>query len=138
MLDVSRTLEADQHAGHIRRADGKGRLAAQAPHAELVTLEESLAPYRRGRLDHGSYRAERTLREVKAGQRLFDLECSRLPGLWVNMAPVVQAKGDVAVLLYLEHHDVATERVHRPGRQEDAVAGLRREAIRRGPPPSRS
>ena len=127
MLEASRTLEAHEHPRHIRRADGEGRLAAQAPQAELVTGEESLAPYRRGRLHHGNYRAERTLRKVKAGQRLFDVECSRLAGLRVNMAPVVQAKRDVAVLLYLEHHDVATERVHRPGRQEDALAGLRSE-----------
>ena len=43
------------------------------------------------------------------------------------MPPVVQAKRHVAVLLNLEHHDVATERVNRSSRQENAVAGLRSE-----------
>src|ERR1019366_530206 len=47
--------------------------------------------------------------------------------LAVNMAPVIKAKRHVAVLLNLEHNDVAAQRVNRPSRQENAVAGLRSE-----------
>ena len=49
------------------------------------------------------------------------------------MVPVVQAKRHVAVLLNLEHHDVAAQGMNCPGRGENGIAGLRyetRESIR--------
>src|ERR1017187_9943843 len=93
----------------------------------MVTLKESLAFHRGRRLHYGRHPTDRTLGKINAGKRLVDLECPWLSGRRVNMAPVVQAKRHVAVLLNLEHHDVATERVNRPSRQENAVAGLRSE-----------
>ena len=53
----------------------------------------------------------------------------------VDVIPVVEAEGHVAVFLHLEH-DEAAQRMHCPRRQEDAVADLRLKAgqiIRRGP-----
>src|SRR5664279_1389777 len=41
------------------------------------------------------------------------------------MVPVIQAKRNVAVLLNLEHHDVAAQRVNRACPQENGIAGLR-------------
>jgi hypothetical protein len=52
----------------------------------------------------------------------------RLKVLSFHMIPVIEAKRHVAVLLNLEHHDVTAQRVNCPSREEDGVAGLRREA----------
>src|SRR5208337_855579 len=92
------------------------------------TKKEPLSQNRLRLFQHRHHRTYRTLCKINAGKRLIDLECARLACLGVNMVPVVQAKRHVAVLLNLEHHDVAAQSVNCPSRQEDAVAGLRSEA----------
>jgi hypothetical protein len=72
-------------------------------------------------------RCGRTLGKINASNRLIDLECAQLSGLRVNMAPVAKAKRHVAILLNLEYHDVAAQRVNRASRQENGIAGLRSE-----------
>jgi hypothetical protein len=41
------------------------------------------------------------------------------------MVPVIQAKRNVAILLNLEHHKVAAQRVNRARTEKNGVAGLR-------------
>ena len=92
-------------------------------------MKESLAFHWRCRLYRGrNQTGHTTSRKVNAGKRLIDFERPRLACLGINMVPVVQAKRYVAVLLNLEHHDVAAQSVNRPSRQKNAVAGLRSEA----------
>src|SRR5208283_5918114 len=43
----------------------------------------------------------------------------------INMVPVVQTKRHVAILLNLEHHKVAAQRVNRACAEENGVTGLR-------------
>ena len=128
VIEPARALDTYQHGGHTRRADGKRQVSVQARQPEVLTVKEPLAFHGRGRLNRGRHETARTFSKVNAGQRLLDLERAGLARLGVNMAPVVQAKRHVAVLLNLEHHDAATQRVDRPSRQEDGVAGFRREA----------
>jgi len=60
----------------------------------------------------GRQQTASTLPKVDAGKRLVHLERAwALACLGVDMIPVVQAKRHVAVLLDLEHHDVAAQRV---------------------------
>src|ERR1035438_2917163 len=66
----------------------------------------------------------------------FCLVGPRLVRPGVNMAPVVQAERDVAVLLNLKHYDAASQGVDGSSRQENAVTSLRsevREVIGYGP-----
>jgi hypothetical protein len=43
VLDQARARDADQHVRLIRGAEGKWRLAAQAPQPEVLAIEEPLA-----------------------------------------------------------------------------------------------
>ena len=66
--------------------------------------------------------------EVGRLEGLGDVE---LPGLAVgaDAAPVVDAEGGVGHLLDLGQHHPRADRVDGPGRDQDAVAGLRREPV---------
>ena len=94
----------------------------------MLTFEEPLSCRRRGRLHDRHYRTRRTLGKIDTGDCLIDLEGSKLACPGVDVIPVVQAERHVAVLLDLEHHDVAAQSVNRPGGQEDCVPGLGSEA----------
>ena len=108
-------------------ADGEWRLSRVPPHRKMFTMKESLAPCRRVLLHHRRHRTDRDLFEIDAGNRLLDLQRSRLACLGVDAIPVVQAKRDVAILLHLEHHHVA-QRVNGSGSDEDGIAESRGEA----------
>jgi hypothetical protein len=90
-------------------------------------MKESLTPCRRVLQHHRRHWTDRAFVEVDAGNRLLDLERSRLARLGVDPIPVVQAKCDVAIFLHFEHHHVV-ERVNGPGSDENGIARLRREA----------
>ena len=126
MLDLTSAGGTYQHARHALAANDKGGLSAQAPQPERLAMKEPLPLDRRLRLHHGRHETCRTVYKVNTGKRLVDLECSRLSCLCVNMAPVIKAKCNVAVLLNLKHYDVAAQRVNRSRRDKDAVARLRR------------
>jgi hypothetical protein len=74
VLYLPGALDADEHTRHIGGADRKRRLTSQAPHPEMLTLKEALAPYGRGRLHHGRYRADCGCPKIDAGKGLLDLE----------------------------------------------------------------
>ena len=65
--------------------------------------------------------------EVDAGQRLFHLQRPVSARLGIRASPIIEAEGDVTVLLHFKHHQIA-QRVDGPGWNEDAVAWLRPEA----------
>ncbi len=88
-------------------------------------MKESLAFHRGGRLHHGRHPTDRTFRKINASHRLVDLECPRLSRLRINMVPVIQTKRHVAILLNLEHHKIAAQRVNRACAEENGVVGLR-------------
>ena len=125
MLNISRSLDAYEYARQIGRADVKRQLSAQSPQPEMFTPKESLALHRGRCLHHGLYQTDRTFRKINAGHRLIDLECPWLSCLRINMVPVIQSKRHVAILLNLEHHKVAAQRVNRACAEENGVTGLR-------------
>src|ERR1039458_8519107 len=125
VLDLPRSFDAHQYARDAHGADGKRRLSAQAPQSEMFTVEQSFAFHWGRRLHQGRHPTDRAFRKINARKRLIDLECTRLSSLRVNIAPVIQAKRHVAILLNFEHDKVSAKRMHRPSRQENSFAGLR-------------
>jgi len=107
VLDVTSAGGTYQYARHAFGANGKWGLSAQAPQPERLTMKEPLAPDRRLRLHQGRHQTCRTIYKVNTGKRLVDLKCLRPSCLCVNMAPVIKAERNVAVLLNLKHYDVA-------------------------------
>ena len=93
--------------------------------ARIDRNQRAFAHHGRSCHDKRSHQAGSVFWKVNAGKRLIDLEWPRLSCLRVYMTPVVKAKRHVAVLLNLKHYDVAAQRVNRPSRDEDAIAGLR-------------
>jgi hypothetical protein len=124
VFDLPHSLDAHQYTRQVGGADGKRRLSAQSPQPEVFTIKQSLAFHRGLRLHHGRHQTNRTFRKINAGHRLIDLECPWLSGLRVNVVPVIQAKRHVAVLLNLEHHNVAAQRVNRTSRRKTASPGF--------------
>ena len=109
MVDRAGALEADQHPRHADCSNGKRRVAVQPPNVELVAGDEALAvPWSR-RLEPWCNRAARTLAWVDAGERLVNLQWPEFAGPGVNVIPVKESKRHIAVLLDLEHDDIATE-----------------------------
>ena len=126
MLDLTSAGGTYQHARYALGANGKWGLSAQAPQPERLTMKEPLPLDRGLRLHQGRHQTCRTIYKVNTGKRLIDLKWSRLSCVCVNMAPVIKAKRNVAVLLNLKHYDVAAQRVNRSRRDKNAIAGLRR------------
>jgi len=126
VLELTGAGSTYQHARYALGAHGKWDFSAQAPQPERVTMKEPLAPDRRFCLHHRRHQTCLTIDEINTGKRLLDLEWAWLFGIGVNMAPVIEAKRNVAVLLNLKHNDVAAQRVNRSGRDENAIAGLGR------------
>ena len=124
MFDLARAIDAYQHARHPRGADRKRRLSTQAPQPELFAMKESFALDGRLRLQQRRHQTALAGAKINASKRLIDLKRPRFACLSVNMAPVVEAKSYVAVLLNLENYDVATQRMNRPRRCENGVARL--------------
>jgi hypothetical protein len=127
VLDLSRALGAYQYARYIRGSNRKRRFSVQAPQPECVAVKESLALSRLSRFYRRPHQTGCAIYKINASKRLIDFEFSRPTRLRIDMTPVVEAKCRVAVLLNLEHHNVSTQRVDRPGWNEDPIAGFRRD-----------
>ena len=127
MLHLRFALDTNQHARDTRRAYGKRRPSAQTPQPEGFAVEESLALHGRRGFHRGRHQTA-CRGEIDAGKRLIDLKRPRLACLGVHMAPVVQAKRHVAVLLNFENHHAAAQSVYRSSRYEHAVTGFGSEA----------
>jgi hypothetical protein len=82
----------------------------------MFTAKKPLSQHWLYLIHHRYDRTYRTLRKINAGNRLIDLQGSTLACFGINMVPVVQAKRHVAVLLNLEHDDVAAKSMNRPSR----------------------
>ena len=128
VFDLSRALNAYQHPRNTCGADGKWHSSMQTPQPEVLTMKEPLAQNRGLGLHEWRLQTGRTLSEIDAGECPIDLELPRLTCLRINVAPVVEAKCHVAVLLNLEYDSAPTQGVNRPDRKENGVARLRGEA----------
>ena len=105
----------------------------------MFTIKEPLSQHRLYLFHRRHHRTYCTLRKINAGHRLINLQRSGLPGLGINVVPVVKTKGHITVFLYLENHKVA-QRMNGPGWQEDAVAKVWPEIgqmVRHRPVPDR-
>src|SRR5271169_1406978 len=94
----------------------------------MLVVEYLLAAdWRRG-LDDWRSQTRGAFSVANRRHRLLDLQWTRLARLRVDVPPVVQAKGNVAIFLNLEDHDIAAERVDRPRGCEHSVSDSWRDA----------
>ncbi len=123
MLQLAATGDANQHARRFSGADEKLPFSADSRQSKVFAAKQSFSQHRLDLFHHRHDRTNRTLVKINAGQRLIELQWSRLTGLGIDVVPIVQTKRHVAVFLHFEHDHVA-ERVNRPGRHEGAIAEL--------------
>ena len=99
-------------------------MTEQSPQPERFAIKESLALNGHGCLYAGRDQAAGAPFKIYAGKRLIDLKRPWLSSLRVDMAPVVKAECNVAVLLNLEDNNVAAQSVNRSRRDEYGIARL--------------
>jgi len=127
VLQFPLPLDAYHHTALSVGTGDKGKFAADSPHPKVIAMDQLLPRQRLGLVDLGSNGTNDALLKIDAGQRLFDLERPALAGLGINVVPVVETKGDVAVFLNFENHDIP-QGMNRPSPNEDAITDARGKA----------
>jgi hypothetical protein len=107
MLDLTAALDAYQHPRRSRFADNKRDVCNDSHHPEVSATNERFPQSGRRLFHRRRYRPHGTLLKVDAGDCLIRLQGPRLAGAWIDMVPVVEAKGDIAILLDFKYHHVA-------------------------------
>ena len=73
----------------------------------MFATKEPLSQHRLQLFHHRRHRTYGALRKINAGDRLIDLQRSRLARLGINVVPIVKTKRHIAVFLHFENDKVA-------------------------------
>ena len=136
MHNLARSLNANQNARLRLHPNGEWLLPEDPPQQEGMTIKEPLALNRCRSFYEGHNQATLARPELDAGKSLISLQRPRLLGRWVDMAPIIEPKSRIAILLNLENHDIVAQSVNRSPRDEHRIARLRSDAdelVRNGP-----
>src|SRR5580692_1557461 len=103
VFQMTAAREAYQDTWRFRLTDDERQAPADARRRELIAMDEPLAQHRPP-LEHSRDQGrDGPLLEIYARDGLLHLQSAWLRGLGIDVIPVIETKGHIAVLLQFEH-----------------------------------
>src|SRR5580658_1833240 len=126
-FDRAAAIDTHQNSWHAGLTDIERHSTPHALHSEMRAINKLFARDWRFCFNYWRHRLDRAQCEIDAGERLLDLQGTREAGRGVDVIPVVETKGNVAVFLNLEYDDFTADRVNSTGFYQHTLAAGRRE-----------